>query len=87
MVRRDLEAGGWTDVTHDTIRLQKKIADPEAFARGLVYGNPLIDEIRARGGVDPETVTAAVLDALHDSFGATGMTMPLESTIFTCTVT
>ena len=72
---------------HETIRLKKKIADPEGFARGLVYGNPLIDEIRARGGVDPETVAAAVLDALMETFGPEDMTMPLEATIFTCTVT
>ncbi len=87
IVREDLKAAGWRDVKHETIRLKKKIADPEGFARGLVYGNPLIDEIRARGGVDPETVAAAVLDALMETFGPEDMTMPLEATIFTCTVT
>ena len=87
VVRKDLAAAGWRDVTHETIRLRKKIASPEDFARGLVYGNPLIDEIRSRGGVDPETVAAAVLRALHVTFGPTGMTMPLEATMFTCSVT
>jgi len=86
-VRADLEAAGWHDVQHETIQLRKKIADPEAFARGLVYGNPLIDEILNRGGVDPETVFNAVLRALNVTFGPTEMTMPLESTLFTCTVT
>ncbi|WP_263723199.1 class I SAM-dependent methyltransferase [Albidovulum sediminicola] len=87
VVRADLRAGGWQDVRHETIRLRKKIVDAEAFARGLVFGNPLIDEIRARGNVDPETVAGAVLEALEARFGPTDMTMPLESTIFTCTVT
>ena len=86
-VRADLEAAGWRDVKHDTIRLWKKIDDPGAFARGLVYGNPLIDEIRTRGGVDPAVVEAAVLRALIVMFGPTDMSMPLEATMFTCTVT
>lgn len=87
VVREDLKAAGWQDVKHETIRLKKKIANPEDFARGLVYGNPLIDEIRNREGVDPETVATAVLEALNETFGPTGMTMPLEATMFTCTAT
>ncbi|MDA7427831.1 class I SAM-dependent methyltransferase [Primorskyibacter aestuariivivens] len=86
-VREDLAAAGWRDITHETIRLRKKIMEPEAFARGLVYGNPLIDELRNQGGVDPETVAAAVLRALEVTFGPTDMTMPLEATIFSCTAT
>ena len=85
-VREDLSAAGWRDVTHQTMRLSKKIADPEAFARGLVYGNPLIDEIRSHGGIDPETVARAVQRGLEVTFGPTDMTMPLEATMFTCTV-
>ncbi len=86
-VRDDLAAAGWQDVKHETIRLKKKIVNPEGFARGLVYGNPLIDEIRNRGGVDPEEVTTAVLRAINVTFGPTDMTMPLEATMFTCTRT
>lgn len=86
-VREDLKAAGWQDVKHETIRLRKKIVNPEGFARGLVYGNPIIDEIRKQRGVDPETVTSAVLRALNVTFGPTDMTMPLEATMFTCTAT
>lgn len=86
-VRADLSAAGWREVSHDTIRLKKKIANPEGFARGLVYGNPLIDEITNRGDIDPETVAKAVLRALNVTFGPADMTMPLEATIFTCVKT
>lgn len=87
VVREDLKAAGWQDVKHETIRLKKKIVNPEGFARGLVYGNPLIDEIRNREGVDPEAVAAAVLEAIYETFGPSDMTMPLEATMFTCTAT
>ena len=32
------------------VSLEKEIPDTMNFARGLVYGSPLIDQIRARGG-------------------------------------
>ncbi|WP_112324384.1 class I SAM-dependent methyltransferase [Oceanibium sediminis] len=86
-VREDLKNAGWQKVTHKTIRLKKKITNPEGFARGLVFGNPLIDEIRSRRGVDPEAVTAAVLRALTVTFGPTDMVMPLEAKMFSCTAT
>lgn len=81
----DLSESGWRDVSHETIQLRTKIKNPEEFARGLVYGNPLIDEIRNRGNVDPETVMAAVLRALYVVFGPADMNFPLEATMFSCT--
>lgn len=83
-VRSDLSAGGWSDVEHETIRLNKRIVNPAAFATALVFGNPLIDEIRDRGGVDPEDVAAEMLSALDDAFGRNGLTMPLSSTTYVC---
>jgi hypothetical protein len=50
----------------------------------LVYGNPLIDEIRERGGGDPETIAAAMLDALHSTFDPSPLVMPLEATTYIC---
>lgn len=84
VVQTDLKAGGWTDISHDTIRLRKTIVNPEAFANALVFGNPLIDEIRDRGGVDPQAVAAMMLSSLTAAFGSQGMTMPLSSTTFVC---
>ena len=84
VVRADLAAAGWANVEHETIHFTKTIKDPEAFANALVFGNPLIDEIRDRGGVDPETVASEMLSALHTAFGPDGMQMPLSATTFDC---
>ncbi|CUH45067.1 class I SAM-dependent methyltransferase [Ruegeria atlantica] len=84
VVHADLAAAGWGTVTHETIRLNKPIADLEKFATALVYGNPLIDEIRARGGVDPDAVVAEMLSALRSRFEASDMVMPLSATQFEC---
>ena len=83
-VKNDLAAAGWHDVEHETIQLRRTIDDPEAFATAIVYGNPLIDEIRERGGVDPDTVAGAMLDALHSTFGPAPLVMPLVATTFIC---
>ena len=84
LVRSDLVAGGWSDVEHETIQLNKTIEDPDAFATALVFGNPLIDEIRERGGVSPEDVVSEMLSGLHATFGPNDMTMPLSATTFVC---
>jgi SAM-dependent methyltransferase len=82
----DLNAAGWTDVEHTKLPLNKTIADPKAFAYATVYGNPLGDEIRQRGGVDPDDVVAAIFDGLQDAFGPAPLVMPLQSTTFVCRV-
>ncbi len=86
VVRADLAAGGWSKVEHETIQLNRTIANPEAFATALVYGNPLIDEIRERGGVNPKEVASEMLSALNAAFGSSGMTMPLSATTFICRI-
>lgn len=83
-VQADLAAGGWSDVEYETIQINKTIANPEEFATALVYGNPLIDEIRERGGVDPKEVVSEMQSALKATFGSSGMTMSLSATTFDC---
>ncbi len=40
------------------------------------------DEIRGRGGIDPEMVVSAVVDALHREFGDSPGRMPLQVIVF-----
>jgi hypothetical protein len=57
------------------------VPDPELFARGMVFGNPLYDQIRARGG-DPEAVVAAILAELRERFGSDPMVVQLQEIVF-----
>jgi hypothetical protein len=70
-------------VEHDTIALEKQVTDYAGFARGMVFGNPLIDEIRQRGGVEPEDVVAAIIAELRTRWGPEPAAMPLLATAFT----
>jgi SAM-dependent methyltransferase len=82
-VKADLRAAGWVDVGHETIALRKTVTDVARFARGAVFGNPLIEEIRQRGGVDPDDVVAAIAAEFQSRLGPEPTTMPLEATVFT----
>jgi SAM-dependent methyltransferase len=79
----DLGSAGWKDVEHETIALQKTVTDLGRFARGMVFGNPLLTEIEQRGGVDP----ADVMNAIHEEFlarwGPEPAVMPLQANVFT----
>ena len=75
---------GFNHIEIAVVRLDKKIPDNDVFARGLVHGNPLIDQIRERGGVDPDRVVDAVSKALRREFGADGR-MPLQAIVFCAT--
>lgn len=77
----DFQAAGWSEISHETIRIEKPIADLAGFARGLVYGNPFCEEIRARG-VDPDEVVETIAAAYRERFGATDPVMPLEANMY-----
>ena len=50
------------------VRHESAIPSAAEFATGLVFGNPLIDEIRAQGG-DPQRICSAVASAIEQRLG------------------
>jgi SAM-dependent methyltransferase len=81
-IKQSLIDAGFTDITIAVLRLEKDIPDAALFAQGIIYGNPLIDQIRARGGVDPDRVMDAVVQALQAEFGTDPGRMALQALIF-----
>jgi ubiquinone/menaquinone biosynthesis C-methylase UbiE len=74
-IQNALQGAGFDRVSIDEVNLTSSISSPEAFARGLVFGNPLFQEVTDRGG-DPDEVCAAVSDAIDRHLGAQ---MPLQA--------
>jgi SAM-dependent methyltransferase len=81
-IKESMIDAGFTDIMASVVRLEKEIPDIEAFARGMVYGNPLVDQIRSRGGVDPEQVFDAIVQDLRLAFGSDPGRMPLQAIVF-----
>lgn len=78
----DLAAAGFENRHHETIDMLKEVPDWQAFGKGLVFGNPLIEEIEQQGTVSPEEVMEAIIAALQDHFGAAPVSIPLHATVY-----
>src|SRR5215472_5173497 len=81
-IRESLIAAGFIDILVSVLRRNQQISDFTAFSRGVVFGNPVIDQILQRGSTSPEVVRAAVADALRKEFGAEPTVMPLQAILF-----
>ena len=81
-IKDSLVAAGFTNINLSVLRFEKEISDADAFARGIVFGNPLIDQIRTRGGVEPEAVVEALVAGFRREFGADPGLMPLQALVF-----
>jgi ubiquinone/menaquinone biosynthesis C-methylase UbiE len=80
-VKESLIDAGFSDIRIHVVALEKEVLDAASFARGLVYGNPLIEEIRIRGGTHPDRIVRALTEALRREFAASGR-MPLQAILF-----
>ena len=81
-VTADLTEAGFANICHDVVTVDKTVEDWALFARGLVLGNPLIEEIRQRGGHTPEEAVELLTEALIRRFGEAPSAMPLEAIVF-----
>lgn len=81
-IKEALIDAGFTDINVAVVKIEKEIPDAAPFTRGLVYGNPLIDQIRARGGVDPDRIVDALRQALDRELGQNSGRLPLQAIVF-----
>jgi SAM-dependent methyltransferase len=80
-IKDSLSDAGFIDLRIAVLTREKQVSDIGAFARALVYGNPLIDMIRTRGAVDPDQVVNALGMALAREFGDPAR-LPLRAILF-----
>lgn len=68
---------GFSDVQVESLNITSEILSSTDFATGLVFGNPLLEEITSRGG-DPDKVRSAISDELERQLGEI---MPLNAMV------
>jgi SAM-dependent methyltransferase len=83
-IKEYLIAAGFDDIGIAVIRQERELPDTANFARAAVHGNPLIDQVRARGGVDPERIVDALTQEFRREFGDPGR-MPIQAIVFSAT--
>jgi ubiquinone/menaquinone biosynthesis C-methylase UbiE len=84
-IKESLIEAGFTGINANVVSLDKKVPDAASFARAAIYGNPLIDQVRTRGGVDPERIVDALVREFRREFGADPGRMPLQAIVFSAT--
>ncbi len=81
-IKSSLLAAGFTELAVHVRKIEKAITTARQFAEGLVLGNPIIEEIRARGMTDSAAIIAAVTETLQSAFGEDPGRMPLQAIVF-----
>lgn len=80
-IKEALIAAGFANISISVLPRAPKVTDVEAFARGLVFGTPLIEEIRARDRVAGDAVVEAIANRLAAAFGSPA-TLPMQAIVF-----
>lgn len=80
-IKETLIRSGFERIVISVQRREYDIPDVSAFARGLVF-SPLIEEIRERGGVDPERIVEALAEALTREYGSNPTRYPMQAILF-----
>ena len=68
-IKASLGAAGFVDITVAVVKLVSDVIDVERYARGFVYGSPIIDQVKARGGIDPEQLLTSLTASYRHEFG------------------
>jgi ubiquinone/menaquinone biosynthesis C-methylase UbiE len=80
-VKETLIRSGFERIVISVQSQEYDILDVPAFARGLVFC-PVIEEIRERGGVEPEEIVEALAEALTREYGSNPTRYPMQAILF-----
>jgi ubiquinone/menaquinone biosynthesis C-methylase UbiE len=82
-IREAATEAGFSDFRAAVLHIDKAVPDVASFARGLIYGNPVVEQIRTRGG-DPDRIFETLSVAMRREFGDPGR-VPLQAVMFEAT--
>jgi SAM-dependent methyltransferase len=81
-IKTSLIQSGLFDISIHVVRMEKTIEDVRRLADGLIFGNPIVAEIDARGAPNPAVIADAVKAALQVEFGHNAWRMTLQAIVF-----
>ena len=81
-IQKSLISAGSLDIAVSVQPRVKDVADPVAFAQGLVLGSPLFEQIRERGGVSAESLVDALTERLTQEHGDSPMRLPMQAILY-----
>jgi len=85
VIRRDLEAAGFTRIEIETVDLRSRAKSAHDAAMGLVQSTPMRNELDERGPGTLDRATRAAIEALGQFEGPAGFDAPMSAHIVTAT--
>jgi ubiquinone/menaquinone biosynthesis C-methylase UbiE len=82
VIRDSLREAGFDAIDASIVRLESRVPDPALFARGLIYGSPVIEQIRSRPAMDPERLVETLTDSLVRELGLPERPLELQAIVF-----
>ena len=82
LIREMLASAGFGEVTDSVVELESESPSVNDFARGLVEGNPVINEIQARGGPTAAEIERTLADRLRSKLGDRPVPVRLRAIAF-----
>lgn len=80
-IKESLIHAGFDRINISVQRNEYDIADIRAFARGLIF-SPIINEIRARGEIDPDVIVEALAETFVGKYGSNPTRFPMQAILF-----
>jgi ubiquinone/menaquinone biosynthesis C-methylase UbiE len=81
-IKQMLLDAGFAELKIEVLKRSVEIPDVDAFARTTIYGNPLADPIRERGG-DPDAVVAEMRKEFREAFGESPGRLTHQAIVYT----
>jgi ubiquinone/menaquinone biosynthesis C-methylase UbiE len=81
-IKEALTEAGFGDLRIAVLGEERHVVDIDAFAHGVIYGNPVIEQIRARRSADPDGIVAAMAERLRREFGDNPCRIPMQTITF-----
>jgi ubiquinone/menaquinone biosynthesis C-methylase UbiE len=82
LIRKLLESAGFSEISDVVVSTRSQSPSAEEFARGLVEGNPVINEIQARGGVSVDEVVKELAASITKKLGGRPVPVHLQAIVF-----
>ncbi len=82
MIRKMLESAGFSRVNDVVVSTRSQSPSAAEFARGLVEGNPVINEIQSRGGPSADEIVKELAARLTKKLGGRPVPVHLQAIVF-----
>ena len=81
-IKESLLAAGFGEIKVSVEQQHKPVPDFTSFARGFVFGSPVFDQIRQRGGAAPAEVQEVIATSMRREFGSEPGVIPMQAIMF-----